>query len=130
VGDARDFHLPDLPNAGYATTREKQLSDATMQFMRDVERHRLRLLSIVIEGREVWRRRAQSIWRGLKIGEDHQLLDTMFSYFELQSVPPAMQRQLLDAQRNPAKWRDLMTDAMPDLEREREHLKLVAKWQP
>lgn len=124
------FHLPDLPNAGYATHREKELSDCVMQFMRDVERNRLRLLTIVIEGRETWRRIAQSIWRELRIGEDHQLLDNIYFYFCLQAVRPQTQRLLLDAKNNPQKWREVMRIVMPHLERERERLRTEQRWSP
>ena len=56
------FHLPDLPNVGYATTREKTGSDMIMVFMREVERDRLRLLTIVVEGREKWRKVAAAVF--------------------------------------------------------------------
>lgn len=129
--DPMDWRLPDLPiETRPSTFREKAVHDAVQEFVRDVERHRERLLAIVLGGKTLWRQRAQAIWRGLRVGEDHQLLDAIFAYFELQSVPPRVQRQLLDAQHNPAVWRDIMTDAMPDLELEREHLKLVQKWSP
>lgn len=128
MSDGRLFHLPDLPNAGYATFREKALSDAVMQFLRTLERDRLRLLTVVLEGPATWRRIAQSIWRGLRIGEDHQLLDEIYKYLELQACPPVIQRQLLDAAQNPAKWRELVDSARPELEKQREGLKLLAKW--
>lgn len=128
--DGRSFSLPNLPIDDHPSTyREKVLHDEVVEFMRDVERHRPRLLAIVLGGKTLWRTRAQAVFRGLRIGEDHQLLDAIFSYFELQSVPPAVQRQLLDAQQNPQRWRDIMTAAMPDIEIEAERLKLVAKWQ-
>ena len=40
--------LPDLPNAGYATLKQKQTSDAICEFMRQTERNRVLLLSIVV----------------------------------------------------------------------------------
>ena len=46
--------LPDLPNAGYSTRREKQLSDAMMFFIRGIERQRELLLMIVIEGYDLF----------------------------------------------------------------------------
>ncbi len=122
------FHLPDLPNAGYATTREKQLSDAVMQFIRSIERDRLRLLTIVLEGRERWRTVAQGTWRGLRIGESGTILDQIFMYLELMAVRPGVQRMLLDAQKKPSMWRKIMDAAKPHLEKEREQLKLMAKW--
>lgn len=122
------FHLPDLPNAGYATTRERELTDAIMIFMREIERDRLRLLTIVCEGKAKWRAAAQSIWRGLKVGETDGLLDSIFTYFELQACPPRVQVALLKHQQNPAKWREIMRFAQPQIEREREALRLHRKW--
>lgn len=119
------FHLPDLPNAGYATDREKQLSDAIMQFMRETERNRPLLLSIVIGGKEQWRKNAQEIWRGLRVGEHHEALDSIFAYFELQAVRPGVQRMLLDARQNPPLWKHIMRCAMPHLEKELHTLKLA-----
>ncbi len=124
------FHLPDLPNAGYSTEREKQLTDATMEFIRQIERDRFRLLTIVLEGREKWRMAAQSIWRGLRIGEHAELLDSIFAYLELMAVPPRVQAALLSAQKNPAKWREIMRFAYQHIERERERVRLVQKWSP
>lgn len=119
-------HLPDLPNAGYSTTRERELSDAIMMFMRDVERDRLRLLNIVIEGRDKWRQIAGNIWNGLKVETD--ALDEIYFYFTLQAAPPVMQRELLDARQNPPKVRDIMRRLIPALETQRETLRLQKKW--
>ena len=117
------FHLPDLPNAGYATNRERQLTDATMCFMREIERDRLRLLSIVCDGREKWVKVAGSLWRGLRIGEDSGLLHKIYDYFCLQACPPSIQYQMLQAPSNVLKWRELIRRAMPDIEVERELLR-------
>lgn len=122
------FHLPDLPNAGYATTRAKELTDTIQEFMRQTERNRLLLLTIVIEGKATWRKRAQDIWRGHRIGEDHQLLDSIYDYFTLQACRPRTQRLLLSAAQNPAKWREIVRIVMPHLEKEREGLRLAQKW--
>ena len=119
------FHLPDLPTAGYATQRERELTDMVMLFMRDTERNRVLLLTIVIEGREAWRKKAGSV---LPSWADTDLLDAMFHYFELQACRPAMQRRLLDAAQNPDVWRMLMAEAMPQIEQDRERARLVAKW--
>ena len=124
------FHLPDIPNAGYATDRERHLSDEIMFFMRDIERDRPRLLMIVLTGLTEWRKVAGHIWRGYRIGEDHQLLDSIFHYFELQACRPRTQRVLLAAHGNPQKWRDIMRAVTPHLEREVEALRLDAKWSP
>ena len=124
------FHLPDLPVAGYATLREKQLTDAVQEFMRQTERNRVLLLTIVIEGKQKWRKMAGSIWRGMRIGEDHQLLDSIYDYFTLQCCRPRTQRLLLNAAQNPPKWREIVKIVMPHLEKEREALKLAQKWSP
>lgn len=124
------FHLPDLPNAGYATKRERRLSDEIQEFMRQVERDRMRLLTIVIEGIDRWKVVAGDIWRGYRIGEDHQLLDAVFHYFELQAVRPMTQRLLLKYHGNPQKWRDIMRMVIPHLEKEREVVRVTQKWSP
>ncbi len=122
------FHLPDLPNAGYATQRERELTDLIMTFMRDTERNRLLLLTIVIEGKQKWRKMAGNIWRGHRIGEDAGLLDSIYDYFTLQACRPGTQRLLLAAAKNPDKWRAIVRIVMPHLERERETLRLMRKW--
>lgn len=124
------FHLPDLPNAGYSTQRERELTDAIMMFMREIERDRMRLLTIVLEGKAKWRKVAGSIWRGHRVGEDHALLDSIYDYFTLQACRPGTQRLLLKAAQNPAKWREIVRIVMPHIEREREALRLVKKWGP
>lgn len=113
------FRLPDLPNVGYATQREREGTDAIMTFMREVERERERLLTIVIEGREIWRHRARvAFGYMLNIGDD--TLDAIYDYFTLQAARPVDQRRLLAAAHNPAVWRDIMREVMPDLEAQRE----------
>ena len=98
--------LPDLPHAGYATFRQKQTSDAVMIFMRGVERDRILLLSIVVEGIETWRKTAGTVWKGLLI--DRDLLDSIFRYFVLQAgVNPAEQLLILlgqQAQQQRERW--------------------------
>ena len=121
------FHLPDLPNVGYSTTREKTGSDQIMFFMREVERDRIRLLTIVIEGREKWRTVARAVF-GTTMGIDDAALDAMYDYFTLQAARPQDQRELLDAQHNPAVWRDIVKRIMPDIEAQREMVRLVQKW--
>ncbi len=121
-------HLPDLPNAGYSTQREKALSDSVMMFMRDIERDRIRLLTIVIEGRDKWRKVAGEIWRGLRIGEDISLLDDIYFYFTLQAGTLPQAKALMAHKNNPAKIRDLMRLMLPKWEAQRDHLKLLKKW--
>jgi len=121
------FHLPDIPNVGYSTAREKAGSDMVMLFMREVERDRLRLLSIVCEGRETWRKNAASIF-GRSVAIDTEALDGMYDYFTLQACRPRTQWLLLKARKNKLVWRTLVSYVMPHLERERERLRLQAKW--
>jgi hypothetical protein len=121
------FHLPDLPNVGYATTREKTGSDMIMVFMREVERDRLRLLTIVVEGREKWRKVAVSVF-GQSVAIDTEAIDAIYDYFTLQSCRPRTQWLLLKAAKNRMVWRTLVAYVMPHLERERERLRLAAKW--
>jgi hypothetical protein len=124
------FHLPDLPNVGYSTRKDREASDAIMTFMRDVERDRLRLLAIVCEGPDRWRVVAQDIWRGSNI--DIEAIDEIYRYFVLQACTPAMQAELLKAidGRNRDRWRALVKAAMPWIERQYEAMKLQAKWTP
>jgi hypothetical protein len=121
------FHLPDLPTAGYATRREKALSDGIQEFLRQVERDRLLLLSIVIDGLAKWRVTGKQAL-GLRI--DHELLDAMFSYLELLACRPEYQRRLLAAQSNSEIWRMVMAEAMPDIEAQRENVRLIQRWSP
>lgn len=121
------FRLPDLPNVGYATRREKALSDAIMTFIRDTERNRLRLLTIVVEGRERWRTVGKAAF-GLKVETD--ALDAVYDYLTLLAVKPVTQRQLLDVAGKPDLWRMIVAEAMPDIEAQRETVKLLQKWSP
>lgn len=120
------FHLPDLPNVGYATDREKRGTDQIMIFMRDVERDRLRLLTIVIEGRDQWRHKARVVF-GYSLNIDDEALDAMFDYFTLQAARPADQRRLLDALHNTPRWREIVREILPDIEAQRETVRLVTK---
>lgn len=88
-------HLPDLPDAGYATRRQRETTDAIMFFMRKVERDRPLLLAIVIDGLEKWLKTAGRVWKGLLI--DRDLLTSIFQYFVLQAGPnPAQQLLILN----------------------------------
>lgn len=123
------FHLPDLPNVGYATERERTGSDQIMIFMRELERDRFRLLTVVIDGREKWLKVARAVF-GTTMSIDDTALDAMYDYFTLQAARPVDQVRLLDAQHNPAVWRDVVREIMPDIEAQREQVRLVQKWQP
>ncbi len=89
--------LPDLPDAGYSTRRQRETSDAIMIFMRQVERERMLLLSIVVDGPEKWRKHAGTVWKGLLIDSD--ILNSIYRYFEMQAGPnPAEQLLILMGQ--------------------------------
>lgn len=62
--------LPDLPNAGYASNRAKETSDALMIFLRMVERNRMLLLRLVIDGPDKFVKIGRQVWRGLLIDRD------------------------------------------------------------
>lgn len=99
--------LPDLPNAGYQTRREKALSDEIMMYVRGAERNRLLLLANVCEGREKFRRVVKKAWRHLKCDDD--LADAVFGYLVLLAGPtPEIQREELikleDRRRNGLLW--------------------------
>lgn len=116
------FRLPSLPIVGYATAREKALTDNIQEFIRQIERDRPKLLTIVCEGRERWNRVAGDIWRGYRIGEDHQAINAIFAYLQLLACPPEVQFRLLQYPKNVLKWQAIMRQAMPDIEAEREAL--------
>lgn len=118
------FHLPDLPIVGYATARERAGTDQIMLFMREVERDRIRLLTIVIEGREKWRQVARAVF-GTTLGIDDEALDAMYDYFTLQAARPAAQRRLLEVMHNRPKWREVVREIMPDIEAQRETLRAL-----
>lgn len=120
------LRLPDLPNAGYASQREKQRSDEIMIFMRAIERDRFRLLTIVLDGREKWRKAIPAIWKRA----DDDIADAIFNYFTLQACPPSFQARLLKAQKNPDIWKLIVHEAMPHIEAAREQARLAEKWSP
>ncbi len=73
--------LPDLPNDGYSTSRERQMTDEIMFFIRGCERNRILLLSIVCDGKDKWRSIARKAWKHLKVTTE--LADKVFGYLEL-----------------------------------------------
>lgn len=97
--------LPDLPNAGYSTRKERELSDAEMFIIRGLERDRLTMLSIVIEGSKLWRDRFVKAYRC--IGATVEQADDVFRYLVLLCGPnPDEQREtLLQQQRQAAQQR-------------------------
>ena len=73
--------LPDLPNAGYSTRAEKALSDTVMTFIRALERDRIVLLKIVIDGPQKFKSVCGKRWRGARVPSE--LLDAVFGYLQL-----------------------------------------------
>ena len=83
-------HLPDLPTAGYATRREKALTDEIMFYLRELERDRFQLLRVVIAGKDECRRILKQAWRHLKADDD--VCDAVYGYACLLAGPnPHMQ---------------------------------------
>jgi hypothetical protein len=121
------FRLPSLPHVGTSTWREKQLHDVICDFIRQIERDRPRLLTIVLEGRERWRKVAGQVWRGYRIGEDDGALNAIYDYLLLMACPVDVQVKLLQSPHNTLKWRELTRQAMPRIEAEREALRAVAR---
>ncbi len=94
IDEFADVRLPDLPNDGYSTRREKALSDEVMFFIRGAERDRLLLLSLVCDGKDKFRRVARKAWSHLKI--DTEMCDAVFGYLEiLAGAYPHLQRDML-----------------------------------
>lgn len=122
------FHLPDLPNVGYATHREKVGSDAIMDFIRKTERDRLRLLQIVVDGPAKWRKVAGELWRGSAV--DYEAVDEIYRYLTLMAAKAPDQRRLLDCRKNAARYKEVVKDIMPDIEAQLEQVKLMRKWAP
>lgn len=121
------FHLPDLPNVGYASEHEKAGSDQIMLFLREIERDRLRLLTIVCEGRDKWRKVARQVF-GTTLAIDDDALDEMFWYMQLLSARPKAQWALLKARGNSLVTRAILRVITPYIERERESLRLMRKF--
>ena len=96
--------LPDLPTAGYATLKERAITDGIMFFIRDIERDRLQLLDIVCSGREKFRHVLSQEWRYLGDAVDTDLKDAIFGYLVLLAGEnPGQQRdQLLQMKWTPA----------------------------
>ena len=86
--------MPDMPNAGYQTTRERTLSDEIMMFLRDAERDRLYLVSMVCDGYDKFAKIAKGAWRHLKV--DDTLIKAVWGYLVLLAGPePDTQRTAL-----------------------------------
>jgi len=91
--------LPDLPNAGYSSPKQKATSDLVMFWLRGIERDRVLLLQIVVDGPHWWRRIAGRAW-GLNTGGrvsavSTELLDRVFEYMRLLAGPNPAQQLLI-----------------------------------
>ena len=96
-------NLGDLPNAGYSTRRERELTDAIMLFMRNMERDRVTLLSIVIDGRDKFRHVLLKEYKGLGLAD--RLCDRIFDYFVQQAGKyPIQQREALLSMDNRSRY--------------------------
>jgi len=83
-----------IPSPGMQTRREKELHDAIVQFCREMERDRLCLLSIVIDGKYKWRKVAKDTLKGTRISDE--LCDEIYDWFCKTAGPnPMMQRDSL-----------------------------------
>lgn len=91
----RASRLPELPNAGYRTKAERELSDAMMFLIRGLERNRLLLLEVVIGGPRVWRQRFKAAYKAIQA--DDTFADAVFGYLVLLAGPnPAAQKARLE----------------------------------
>ncbi len=89
--------LSGPPNAGYATARERKASDVIMLWMRQVERSRVLLLTIVVSGLTEWRRIARPQWRPHGLSDD--TIDEIYRVLaEWAGANPAMQLLRLHGQ--------------------------------
>lgn len=77
--------FPNLPDAGYHTRTQRELSDAIMFLIRGLERDRLLLLEVVIAGPARWRKTFVSAYRAIKA--DDEMADAVFGYLQLLAGP-------------------------------------------
>jgi hypothetical protein len=104
--DPLSIRLPDLPHAGYATSTQRSLSDAIMFLIRGLERDRLLLLDVVLNGQKKWRKHFKAAYRAIKA--DDEFADAVFGYLVLLAGPmPDAQKARLEmqaAQRQTEAW--------------------------
>jgi len=125
------FHLPEIPNVGYATNRAKETTDAIMFFMRGVERDRVKLLDIVIHGVERFVKIGRAELRGAEIDED--VLRSVWRYFALQAMRTDYQQDVMRRPHDLFHFNNVLKRAMPDIERQAQALEEDAirkKWSP
>jgi hypothetical protein len=95
--------LPDLPNAGYATKRERAVSDMIQEFIRQIERDRVALLDIVCSGLGKWRKVCAGVLRGARM--ETELVDAIYHYLTLLAGDhPAQQLQNLLTMQHAKPW--------------------------
>ncbi len=121
----RGERLPDLPNVGYQSQRQREVSDQIQEFIRQIERDRLRLLLIVLHGRDRWRAVAGSVLGNTRIDTD--ALDAMFDYLVLMSASGELREELLANLKNPPKFRECLLKLQRGLEVEIAALRGMAK---
>lgn len=122
------LQLGDIPNAGYSTDLQKQTTDTIMFYMRGVERDRVQLLAIVMDGIEKFRKLTLANWKGLAI--DRDIVDSVWRYFAMQAMPTRFQQRLLQ---EPKRFDKILKLAMPDIEAQAaalDQLELEKKWSP
>lgn len=110
----RASRLPDLPNAGYSTKSQRELTDAIMFLIRGLERDRPLLLEVVIHGKLLFRKRFISAFKAIKA--DEQFADAVYGYLELMAGPnPVAQKAILDGMARQAqreRWDKRLSTAM------------------
>lgn len=77
--------LPNLPDAGYSTRLQRELTDAIMFLIRGLERDRLLLLEVVLAGKTKWRKAFTGAYRAIKA--DNDFADAVFGYLVLLAGP-------------------------------------------
>ena len=122
------FHLPDLPIVGYSTRKEREGTDSIMDFLRKIERDRMRLLTVVVDGPDKWRKVAGAVFRGSAVDDEAVL--AMYRYLVLMAAHPRDQVALVKTEHNAAKYRDEVTRIMPGIEAQLEQMQLHQKWAP
>lgn len=118
--------LPDLPDAGYSSDRQKRTSDLIMGFLRSLDRNagRLLLLTIICDGEQKFKKIARKAWhldRATKaVDVPDELLDAVWRWMCVSAGPnPQEQLVILEAQQRQidvGRW-DKRLKTSEDLER-------------